>query len=67
MSSRDISEVERLRKIIDAEGWKIDAEQASPSGAAMRLTVSKDGAPFKVSVTGDDTRAAIIVTPPKTQ
>lgn len=59
------SALEEMHAILAAEGWKIDSEEASPSNAAMRLTVSKNGDTFKVSVTGDETKAAIIVTPPK--
>lgn len=44
-------------------GYAIDDENTSPKGA-LRLTVSKGGKTFKVSILGDDTQTGIILTVP---
>lgn len=57
--------IEELRALLEADGWKIESEEPSPSNASLRFVVSKDGKTFKASVTGDEGKAAFIVTPPK--
>ena len=44
-------------------GYSIDDENTSPKGA-LRLTVSKGGKTFKVSILGDATQTGIILTLP---
>lgn len=55
-----------LKALLAADGWTIDSEEVSPRLAALRLKVSKDGKTIDARVAGDDTRAGIIVTLPKT-
>lgn len=61
--SRDDA-VAELRSNLAADGWTIDSDEVSPGYGAARLKVSKAGATVGVRVTGDDSRAAIIITVP---
>lgn len=56
--------VTELRAALKAKKWEIVKDEPSPSGNAVRLTVKKSGRTWKTSITGDDTRAVIILTAP---
>ncbi|MBL9016768.1 MAG: hypothetical protein JNL83_21455 [Myxococcales bacterium] len=56
--------VEELRGALKAGKWEIVKDEASPSGNATRIQAKKAGKLWRVSVTGDDTRAVIILTVP---
>lgn len=61
--SRDAAS-EELKANLAADGWTIDSEEVSPRFKASRLKVSKDGTTIDVRVSGDDTKAGIIITLP---
>ncbi len=55
---------EELKANLAADGWTIDSEEVSPRFQALRLKVSKDGTTIDARVSGDDTKAGIIITLP---
>jgi hypothetical protein len=59
---RDIV-AEDLRKLLQSDGWRLDEDELSPRGS-IRITTTKDGATFKVSIAGDGERSKIILTVP---
>ncbi len=55
--------VAETRATLKTRNWQIVKDDSS-AGSAVRLTVKKDGATWKASFTGDDTRAVIVVIAP---
>jgi hypothetical protein len=56
--------VAEVKASLKSGGWTLVKDDSSPSGRAIRLEVKKNAKVYKVSFTGDDTRAAIILTLP---
>lgn len=56
--------VTEVKALLAKGGFTITKDDKSPSGRAVRLEVTKGDKLYKVSFTGDDTRAAIILTNP---
>ncbi len=52
-----------LEELLRKDGWKVDSNEKSPRGS-VRMTVSKDKTVVKLSLAGDATRCAIILTLP---
>lgn len=56
--------IAEMKETLKKEGWKVNKDDASPSGRAARMEVEKDGSVYKVSFVGDASQSALILTLP---
>ena len=56
--------VAEVRQRLGQGGWKLTKESTSPSGSAVRLEATHGDKLYKVSFTGDDAQAGLILTLP---
>ena len=57
--------VAELKQRLGQGGWKLTKESTSPSGNAVRLEATHGDKLYKVSFTGDDAQAGLILTLPE--